>query len=177
MPDEPLIKQLLKHQGLFMGYLVAITRDLAAAEEVFQNVAVVILEQGAREPIRDFHAWAKEIVRRQALHYLRERSQARQRSMAPELLEGLSLALDSEPWADEGPRPERDALAQCLKSLPPRSRRIMSLRYEKQESFEEIGEVLESSAQAIQRAISRIRQSLHECVRSRLEMAEGAGRS
>lgn len=176
MTDEPLIKQLLRHQSLFMGYLVAMTRDLAAAEEIFQNVAVVVLEQGPREPIRDFQAWAKEIVRRQALHYLRERTQARRRSMPPELLEGIALALDSEPWGTEGPPRERDALAQCLKTLPPRSRRIMALRYEKRQSFEEIGGVLESSAQAIQRTISRIRQSLHDCVRTRLQTAGGAGR-
>jgi RNA polymerase sigma factor (sigma-70 family) len=176
MADEALIKQLLRHQALFMGYLVAMTRDLGAAEEIFQNVAVVVLEQGPKEPIRDFQAWAKEIVRRQALYYLREKSQARQRSMAPELLEGISLTLDAEPWGTEGPPKERDALAQCLKTLPPRSRRIMALRYEKRQSFEEIGTVLESSAQAIQRTISRIRQSLHDCVRSRLQAAEGAGR-
>jgi RNA polymerase sigma-70 factor (ECF subfamily) len=175
MPDEPLIKQLLKHQSLFMGYLVAMTRDLGAAEEVFQNVAVVILEQGAREPIRDFHAWAKEIVRRQALHYLRDRSQARQRSMAPELIEGLSLVLEESPM-EATPAGDREALAQCLKTLPPRSRRIMALRYEKQWSFEEIGETLESSGQAIQRALSRIRRSLHDCVQTRLQTAQGASR-
>src|ERR1700690_3677638 len=99
MPEEPLIRQLLRHQSLFMGYLMAMTRDLAAAEEIFQNVAVVVLERGGREQIRDFAAWAKEIVRRQALHYLREKSQAttRIRPVAPELLEGLSLALEESP--------------------------------------------------------------------------------
>lgn len=177
MAQVPLIKQLLKSQSLFMGYLVAMTRDLGAAEEIFQNVAVVVLEQGSQEVIRDFQAWAKEIVRRQALHYLRERSQARQRSMAPELLEGLALSLDADSWEPEGPPREREALAQCLRVLPPRSRRIMALRYEKRQSFEEIGRILESSAQAIQRIISRIRQSLHECVRLRLETAGGARRS
>jgi RNA polymerase sigma-70 factor (ECF subfamily) len=177
MADEPLIKQLLKHQGPFMGYLVAITRDLGAAEEIFQNVAVVVLEKGATEPIRDFRAWAKEIVRRQALHYLQEQSQTRQRSMAPELIDGLSLALDAEPLGTEGPPKERDLLALCLKILAPRSRRILALRYEKRQSFEEIGSTLESSAQAVQRALSRIRQSLHECIQTRLQAAQGAGRS
>ena len=174
MADEPLIKKLLRHQSLFMGYLVAITRDLGAAEEIFQNVAVVVLERGAGEPIRDFQAWAKEIVRRQALHYLRESTRSRKRLVAPELLEGLSMALDSEPWEVERVPPEREALAECLKSLAPRSRRIMALRYEKRQSFDEIGSVLESSAQAVQRAISRIRQTLHDCVRARLSGAEGA---
>jgi len=177
MADEPLIKQLLRNQGLFMGYLVAITRDLGAAEEIFQNVAVVILEQGAREPIRDFQAWAKEIVRRQALHYLRESTRARRHSMAPELIDGLSMALQEEAPGSEGPPRERDLLALCLKILAPRSRRILALRYEKRQSFEEIGAALESSAQAVQRAISRIRLSLHDCIRTRLLSAQGAGRS
>lgn len=175
MAQEPLIKQLLRHQSLFMGYLMAMTRDLGAAEEIFQNVAVVVLEKGPQEPILDFHAWAKEIVRRQALHYLRQRHQARLQSMAPELLEGLSMALDSAPAEDGAPK-ERDALTQCLKTLPPRSRKIMALRYDQRQSFEEIGELLETSAQAIQRAISRIRQSLHDCVRLRLETAGGLRR-
>jgi len=169
MADEPLIKQLLRQQSLFMGYLMAMTHDLTAAEEIFQNVAVVVLERGARESIRDFHAWAKEIVRRQALHYLREKSlsSARVRPVAPELLDGLSLALEEDAWDAASAPAERDALAECLKILAPRSRRMMALRYEKRASFDEIARALDATAQAIQRALSRIRRALHECVRSR----------
>ena len=50
----------------------------------------------------------------------------------------------------------------------------MALRYEKHRSFEEIGQAVESSGQAIQRAISRIRRSLHDCVQTRLLAAQGA---
>ena len=141
MADEPLIKQLLRQQGLFMGYLMAMTRgDLPAAEEIFQNVAVVVLERGATEGVRDFHAWAKEIVRRQALHYLREksRSSARVRPVAPELLDGLSLALEEAAGDAPAASAERDALAECLKALAPRSRRMMALRYERRASFDEV---------------------------------------
>jgi RNA polymerase sigma-70 factor (ECF subfamily) len=174
MAEEPLIRQLLRHQSLFMGYLMAMTHDLAAAEEIFQNVAVVVLERGASESIRDFYAWAKEIVRRQALYYLRERSQAfaRVRPVAPELLEGLSLALEESSREAVESRAERDALAECLKGLAPRSRQMMTLRYEKRESFEEIADALDATAQAVQRALSRIRQALQECVKSRLVAAQ-----
>lgn len=174
MPDEPLIKQLLRQQSLFMGYLVAITHDLAAAEEIFQNVAVVVLERGARESIRDFHAWAKEIVRRQALYYLRERSHAttRLRPVAPELLEGLSLSLQEDLWEEGAGSAEREALAECVKGLAPHSRKMMTLRFERRESFESIGESLGASAQAVQRALSRIRRVLQECVRTRLVAAQ-----
>lgn len=174
MPEEPLVKQLLRNQGLFMGYLMAMTHDLGAAEEIFQNVAVVVLERGASEPIRDFRAWAKEIVRRQALHYLREKSQTstRLRPVAPELLDGLSLAIEEEGLGEAAASAEREALAECLKGLAPRSRRMMALRYEKRESFETIGDALDASAHAVQRALSRIRRALLECVRSRRVAAQ-----
>ena len=70
MTDASLIKELLRYQSDFMAYLMAITRDLDAAEEVFQNAAVVVAEKGAGdEEIHNFRAWAKEVVRRQALHH------------------------------------------------------------------------------------------------------------
>ena len=70
MNDPELIRQFLRHQGDFMAYLMAMVRDLDAAEEVFQNAAVVVMQHAGSpgtEPIRDFRVWAKEIVRRQAL--------------------------------------------------------------------------------------------------------------
>jgi RNA polymerase sigma-70 factor (ECF subfamily) len=175
MAEEPLIKQLLRRQSLFMGYLMAMTHDLGAAEEIFQNVAVVVLQRGGTEKIRDFHAWAKEIVRRQALHYLRQKSESstRVRPVAPELLDGLSLALEEDAWDESVPPAERDALAECLKSLAPHARRMMVLRYEKRASFDDIARSLDATAQAVQRAISRIRRTLHDCVRSRLVAAQG----
>ena len=55
-----------------MGYLYAITRDAELAEEVYQNAAVVIIEKASSDKaIRNFRAWAKEVVRRQALHAIR----------------------------------------------------------------------------------------------------------
>ena len=63
MSDAPLIKQFLQYQADFMSYLMAITRNFDAAEEIFQNAAIVVMERSEEdEPIRDFRAWSKEIV-------------------------------------------------------------------------------------------------------------------
>ena len=94
MSDVPLIKQFLRHQSDFMSYLMAITRDFDAAEEIFQNAAIVVMERSSDdEPIRDFRAWAKEVVRRQALRHLREQAKEQWvRSLEPILLEQISRA-------------------------------------------------------------------------------------
>src|SRR3954471_17013224 len=100
MDDPPAIKRFLAHQAEFMGYVMAMTRSLEAAEEVFQNAAVVMLEP-QREPIRDFRAWAKEVVRRQALLWLRTHIADRRRAaLDPALLESVELAFAQDDDAD-----------------------------------------------------------------------------
>jgi RNA polymerase sigma-70 factor (ECF subfamily) len=168
MEDPSPIRELLRYQGEFMAYLMAILHDFDAAEEVFQNAAVVIVE-GARsgEEIRNFRAWAKEIVRRQALYRLRKQAQTAKlfRPLTPELFEAVSEAFVEED--EEGGR-EVQALRGCLDKLPPRQRDMLVRRYERRESFEQIGQVVGSSPAAVQRALSRIRLALHDCVRATL---------
>jgi len=172
MDDGTPIKELLRYQGEFLAYLMAITRDFNAAEEVFQNAAVVIIEGAtAGEPIRNFRAWAKEIVRRQALYYLRKQGQQakHRRAIDPELFEALSDAFLEE---DEGPGIEVKALRQCLDKVPSPQRRMLTLRYEGKASFAQIGQSVGTTAGAVQRALSRLRKALHDCVRAALRKTE-----
>lgn len=170
MPDEPLVKQLLKHQSAFMGYLLAMTRNMDAAEEIFQNVAVVVMDHRGEE-IRDFRAWAKEIARRQALLYLREKSPEKMRAVEPALLEGISQAFEEDTTTAETAKSELDALRRCLAKMPEKSRAMISLRYEQRASFEEIGKSVATSDAAVQRALSRLRKSLRDCVTLTLRQA------
>jgi RNA polymerase sigma-70 factor (ECF subfamily) len=172
MNDPTPIKELLRYQGEFLAYLMAITRDFNAAEEVFQNAAVVIIEGAtAGEPIRNFRAWAKEIVRRQALYYLRKQGQQARhfRPIDPELFDAISQAFLEE---DDGPGLEVQALRQCLQKVPAQQRRMLALRYESRASFEQIARTVGTTAGAVQRALSRLRKALHDCVRAALNKNE-----
>jgi RNA polymerase sigma-70 factor, ECF subfamily len=172
MDDATPIKELLRYQGEFLAYLVAITRDFNAAEEVFQNAAVVIIEGAtAGEPIRNFRAWAKEIVRRQALYYLRKQGQQarHRRPIDPDLFEAISEAFLEE---DEGPDIEIKALRECLEKVPAPQRRMLAMRYEGRSSFEQIGKTVGATPAAVQRALSRLRKALHDCVQVTLRKTE-----
>ena len=167
MEEEPRIKQFLSHQAAFMGYLLAMTRDLDAAEEIFQNVAVIMMDQAAGEKPRDFFAWAREVLRRQALYYLREkrRDSRRFKSIDPALLEGISRSFMEDPTGKDHSKRELKALGQCVQRLPVKSRRILARRYQQGETFELIGQAIKMTAAAVQRALSRMRKTLHDCVR------------
>lgn len=172
MDDPTPIKELLRYQGEFLAYLLAITRDFNAAEEVFQNAAVVIIEGAtAGEAIRNFRAWAKEIVRRQALYYLRKQGQQarHRRPIDPDLFEAISEVFLEE---EEGPGIEVNALRQCLEKVPASQRRMLAMRYEGRSSFEQIGNTVGTTAGAVQRALSRLRKALYDCVRATLRKTE-----
>lgn len=176
MSDPRLIRDLLRHQGDFMAYLMAMLHDLDAAEEVFQNAAVVVMQRAddpAGEPIRDFRAWAKEIVRRQALHHLRTRGRAaRVAPIEPELLEQIDRAFDEDSTDAATRQRELEALRDCAARLPDTQRRLVALRYEDRASFDAIGTAVGRTAAAVQRALSRTRRMLHDCVESKLSVAE-----
>ena len=177
MDETPLIQQYLQLRSEFMGYLYAMTRDAELAEEIYQNAAVVVIEKGDQpEMIRNFRAWAKEVVRRQALHAIRVREAAARhgRAMSPELLEAVSDAFIHDTSEESVVRDEARALKQCLNGLPKDKRELVALRYERSSSFDEISKHTGSTPAAVQRALSRIRKLLHGCVQRRMQLAEGA---
>ena len=177
MDETPLIQQYLQFRSEFMGYLYAMTRDAEMSEEVYQNAAVVVMEQSQKsETIRNFRAWAKEVIRRQALHAIRARavSAKHARAISPELLDAVSdtfLKADSEGTVV---RDEARALNRCLGDLPEDKRELIAMRYEGSSTFDEISEHVGSTPAAVQRALSRVRKMLHGCVQRRMRLAEGA---
>ncbi|MHC4995060.1 MAG: sigma-70 family RNA polymerase sigma factor [Planctomycetota bacterium] len=175
MDEVPHIQQYLRLRHEFMGYLYAITRDADLAEEVYQNAAVVVMERAEQdEGIRDFRAWAKEVVRRQALNALRAKivSADRARQISPQLLDVISAAFVQDETDVSVVQSEIEALNLCLEQLPDNKRELVALRYEGASSFVDISERVGSTPAAVQRAISRVRKRLHDCVQRRLRLAE-----
>ena len=176
MDESPLIQQYLQLRSEFMGYLYAMTRDAELSEEVYQNAAVVVIEKAEQpETIRNFRAWAKEVVRRQALHAIRAKEVATRhgRAMSPELLEAVSNAFTQDESEGSIVRDKAGALRQCLDGLPTEKRELVAMRYERDSSFDEISVHTGSTPVAVQRALSRIRKVLHECIQRRMQLAEG----
>ena len=177
MDETPLIQQYLQFRSQFMGYLYAMTRDAELAEEVYQNAAVVVMEQSQKpETIRNFRAWAKEVIRRQALHTIRARAVSKQhvRVMSPEILDAVSDAFLMDDCEYSVVRDEARALKRCLEDLPEDKRELVAMRYGGSSTFDEISEHTGSTPAAVQRALSRVRKMLHGCVQRRMRLAEGA---
>ena len=74
---EVLVRLLLGQRAMLLGYLSSFVRDPHLAEDLFQDVALVILKKGPElgDPA-GFPLWARRIARLEALNALRRRGKA-----------------------------------------------------------------------------------------------------
>jgi len=164
MPDSAISRALLENRDSLLGYIRVLVRDWSLAEELFQEIALVILQK--TDEVRNFGAWSREIARRHVLDHWKKSSSRRQRLLSAEALETLETAYtrhDEE--AREAKLEAQRRLGACLDGLPPHLRKIVDLRYGEDLPLQEIADRLRQSAGAVQVALSRIRMRLADCAR------------
>ena len=165
---ETVTRLLLSHRRSLHAYVSAIVRDPELAEDVFQDVSVVILRRAEEfGPVRDFWALARGIARRQALAALRTRKPAL-KQLAPDVLDALDEGFDAVP-GDDGTLAE--ALRACVEALPPAWRDIVALRYWENLAVDAVAARTRRSANTVSVTLNRIRSRLADCVRRKHDAA------
>lgn len=161
----PLLTRFLGHRAQHLGFLRVLCRDSALAEELFQDLAVVVLEQaGQFDPQRgDFEGWVRGICRNLWRQHLRRRRPLR--AIDREVEAAVSAALD-----ERGPeevlvqQEQLSRLQHCLERLPPAARALVRGRYEDALSSTELARAQDRSPGAIDTALCRIRSQLLACM-------------
>jgi RNA polymerase sigma-70 factor (ECF subfamily) len=137
---EALDRVLRSVQAPLFRYLRALVGDHALAEDVLQDVMLLICRKlrWLREPAL-FDAWAFRIATREAFHRLR-----RERRWAGRLDDDAALEALPAPAAEETDRfdvaPER--LAELVQALAPASRAVVTLHYGEGLTIHEAADVL-----------------------------------
>jgi RNA polymerase sigma-70 factor (ECF subfamily) len=170
------IREFLEDRDALLGYIYALTRDFDVAEEIFQQVAIVLLEEPTgTEPIRDVQAFAREVARRRVAEFFRRESQRRKREQPSSRMLDL-VGISFEENADECERlvEKQDALRWCLQKLPERARSAMNFRYGQRLALDAVAEHLGWTVDSVKVLLSRARKILAECVSSRLRLQEEA---
>ena len=166
------IAELLAHRWELYGFIRALVRNHQDAEDVFQSVAVAVVEQSARTPeIRDYRAWVKEVARRQVLkHFRTVRGQRTVALPVDALVEVACAAFSRDDPAPEDLVEEHEALRDCLEKLPLPATQLLRLRYLGSKSYAEIALDVDKREDAVRRAVSRARALLKDCVFKRLRL-------
>jgi RNA polymerase sigma-70 factor (ECF subfamily) len=152
-------------QSPVSGYIRSLVPDPHLADDVLQDVAVTCMRKIEEyDTSRSFRAWCMGIARIQVLRYRREG--ARYRLLAHEdVLEAVAEV--QEELSDEM-KVRTNALRQCLKEIPAKTRQMLDLQYAGKHSHASIAGFLQVKTGSVKVMLSRARASLRECIEQRL---------
>jgi RNA polymerase sigma-70 factor, ECF subfamily len=159
-----------KHDRWLYSYLVTLLGSTAEAEEVFQEVCVILWrEYEAFQLGTDFVKWVAVIAHNQVRKFRRQRKQVgfQLNEMAFDLLAAEAVErVDLFNY-------RRDALRGCLAKLSPVDRSLVQQCYEEHKvNFKATAHKLGRSENTVYKALNRIRRVLFECI-NRTLAAEG----
>lgn len=155
-------------QPVVSAYVTSVVRDFSARDDVLQDVAVAVIESFDRyDPERPFTAWALGIAQNHVRLYLR-RERRERLVFSEETVAALANAFES-----HANMPALDHLPGCLEKLDARSRRLCDLRYVHDLKPAAIGQSLGMSANAVAKALQRVREQLRLCLERQSAMAGG----
>jgi len=163
--NESFTRRWTKAQPIVASYLNSVVPDFHEAEDLLQEVAVVLLRKfPTYDGRRPFVGWALGVARLEMLS--RRRSRARSLvSYQPRVAE--RLAATYEEMAPELEQRE-SALRDCMKTLQGRALEIVRMRYLDSLKPAEIAARLRMAAGTVRVALSRVRSSLVHCIERRL---------
>ncbi len=163
---EAFARLFAQHDRWLFAYLVSLLGKPAHAEEVFQEVCVVLWrEYETFELGTSFVKWVSVIAHNQVHRFRRQ-----QRRGGPQLSDAAVdlLAEDAVERVDLLEL-RRDALRNCLEKLPDRDHQLVRQCYgDSRASFKAVARELGRPANTVYKALNRIRKALYECIQRAL---------
>jgi RNA polymerase sigma-70 factor (ECF subfamily) len=159
---EAFARLFAQHDRWLFAYLVSLLGNAAHAEEVFQEVCVVLWREYETFQLgTNFVKWVSVIAHNQVHRFRRQ-----QRRVGPQLSEAAvdMLAEDAVERVDLL-ESRRDALRGCLEKLSDKDRQLVGHCYgDSRITFKTVAETLGRPVNSVYKALNRIRKSLYECI-------------
>jgi RNA polymerase sigma-70 factor (ECF subfamily) len=158
---EEFVRLLGQNQRRLFLYVMSLVPNYNDAEEVLQETNLVLWREFGQFTLgTSFAAWACKVAFHQVLAWRKRRQRDRL-----ELSDAWLEAIADEVSATADALEERaQALAGCIDKLPPQHRDMLRLRYSEGQSIEAIAGRVGRTVDAVYRVLSRIRQTLYDCV-------------
>lgn len=155
-----------QHDRWLYAYLISLLGNAADAEEVFQEVCVVVWREYEKFDLStSFVRWAAVIAHHQVLTFRRKQNRDK-RFLSLDLVNLLaSEAVERSNLMED----RRLALDSCLAKLRKSDRELVAACYsDPQVRFREVAAKLNRPENTVYKALARIRRTLHECIDRRL---------
>jgi RNA polymerase sigma-70 factor (ECF subfamily) len=165
---EQFVQLFAQDRDRILAYIVTLVQRMDEAEEVFQQVSLVLWRRfGDFDPRGSFIAWARGVAHNTVRNHLRMRGRDRH-VFSDELLDALAADQDAAPleadarWA---------ALSHCLGKLRPQDQQLVRQFYSEGLTAGALADQTQRSVPAIRKAIHKIRTALFDCIHGRMREA------
>lgn len=147
--DVAFRQLVLTHQAWLMRYLIYLLHDADKADEVAQQVFIVVYQRLREHRGSSFRGWIRRIATRRAFNYRRDTRTRRDYEARTPITEALQ--------SPEEELASREALLVTLQQLPYPTREILVLRYVEELPVSEIAEHLDIGLSAAKMRLKRAR--------------------
>lgn len=167
MKESDFVKLLMEHRAMLHSFVYAVMRNAHAAEDVLQEVSVVLWSKFSEfQEGTNFGAWARSVAYREIL--AARRSEMRAHRHFDEGCAQAILAAYERRSEQVDTTGHRDALRRCLSSIGGDLRKVFHCRYVLRMNSRDIARKFSRSSQAVDALIYRGKKLLSDCVRGRL---------
>lgn len=164
---EEFTQNWLEAEPCVSAYVFASISGFHDAEDVVQRIAQELARRfDEYDAARPFVGWALWVAKSRVIDFYR--AQGRERVVFS--VELLGRLADTIAGQADGRSQRREALEACLDELPPKSRRLLDLRYVEERSAEETARKMGSTSGSVRVLLSRVRTVLASCIERRLAM-------
>lgn len=167
--QDHALKLFLRQRTLLYAYIRSIVNDDHRAEDVLQNVCLILMRK--HENIRDddhLAGWLRTTARLEAMNLIRQHHQE-----STTLHEGVLAMLESE-WDHHRGLEQTEILEMlrgCLERLTPYARQLVDLRYREALTGEQLAQRVGRRVNAVYVALTRVHHKLADCMSYKLRGA------
>jgi RNA polymerase sigma-70 factor (ECF subfamily) len=166
-------RALRQARSRLFGYIHALVRNLDDTDDLFQQTTLILWNKFDEfDRSRSFLSWACGVARLEVCNFLRSRG--RQRLYFSDDL-NLLLAEAQEEMSHDEMEERRLALAACVEKLRQRDRQLLDECYRHDDGVTQVAGRHGRSPQSVHNSLRRIRRSLFECIRRRLDQQSRPG--
>jgi RNA polymerase sigma-70 factor, ECF subfamily len=161
---------LALHQGQLHGYILALVRNRADADDLFQTTSLVLWRKfDSFDPGSSFFAWARRTAELTVCNFLRA-NRARFTPLSEAFLEKLAAVEPAIPSDDVDLY--LAGLRHCVDKLGREDREMLGLCYVDDLSIRQIAERLARPRKSVGNSLLRIRRGLFRCIERQLAQEE-----
>ena len=172
MDQEELARNWTMAQPVVAAYVNAMVPDFHAAEDIVQNVAVILVRKSEEyDETRPFERWAMGVARNEVLANRRSHARARVTFRQEIVDEVASAYADMTPELNDRANAARD----CMEHVQGRDRSVLDLWYEGELKPAQIASQLEMPGGTVRAILTRIRKGLRACVEQKIRLGSSAG--